>query len=75
MFIFVCALKCRGQFLKQKRDNVITAQNEQWCRMSEYKMPTERINVGCISGQLELNVIVLCGVTLTEINGRSQKVC
>lgn len=59
MFIFVCALKCRGQFLKQKRDNVITVQNEQWCRMLEYKIPTKRINVGCISGQMERNVIVL----------------
>jgi hypothetical protein len=59
MFIFVCALKCRGKFLKQKRDNVIMVQNEQRCRMLEYKIPAERINVCCISGQTVRNVIML----------------
>jgi hypothetical protein len=70
IFVFVCALKCRGQFLKQKRDNVITAQNEQWCRMLEYKIPAEPINVGCISVQIERNVIVLVCYF-----GRNEKVC
>lgn len=60
MFIFVCALKCRGHFLKQKRDNLITAQNEQWCRTVEYKIHAEPINVGCISGQMERNVVLRC---------------
>jgi len=61
MFIFVCALKCRGQFLKQKRDNLIRTQNEQWRRMLEYTsgLSAERINVGCISEQMERDVIEL----------------
>ena len=28
-------------------------------RMLEYKIPAERINVGCISGQTERNAILL----------------
>ena len=42
MFIFECAPKCRGQFLKQKRDNMITVQNEQRCRMLECKIELMR---------------------------------
>jgi hypothetical protein len=67
MFIFVCAPKCRGQFLKQKRDNMITVQNEQRCRILEYKIPAERIDVACISGPTGHNVVMLRN-WFTEIN-------